>query len=268
MTKNITVKAAPSVIEKVLVGGDLAPLTAEQRVEYHDAVCKSLGLNPLTRPFQYMKLNGKIQLYAAKDCSEQLRRKHKISLEITGRKKEGQIYIVTAKATDSKGRIDESTGVVSLQGLQGNDLANAYMKAETKAKRRVTLSICGLGLLDETEVHDVPNTVRDIKQPAQQAKPSKPAKPISELTQKDMKSLTGLIEESGYSKDDVIELCDKRWQIKSASMLNKKQFAELCQILAGGPPTSEPNEQIEDAQFTEVEPPVQENNERENNGTK
>lgn len=31
-------------------------------------------------------------------------------------------------------------------------MANALMKAETKAKRRVTLSICGLGLLDESEI--------------------------------------------------------------------------------------------------------------------
>jgi hypothetical protein len=30
------------------------------------------------------------------------------------------------------------------------------MKAVTKAKRRVTLSICGLGMLDETEVDSVP----------------------------------------------------------------------------------------------------------------
>lgn len=33
-------------------------------------------------------------------------------------------------------------------------LANALMKAETKAKRRVTLSIAGLGLLDESELED------------------------------------------------------------------------------------------------------------------
>ena len=30
------------------------------------------------------------------------------------------------------------------------------MKAETKAKRRVTLSLCGLGILDETEIDTVP----------------------------------------------------------------------------------------------------------------
>ena len=35
-------------------------------------------------------------------------------------------------------------------------LANAFLKSETKAKRRVTLSICGLGLLDESEVDSIP----------------------------------------------------------------------------------------------------------------
>jgi hypothetical protein len=35
------------------------------------------------------------------------------------------------------------------------------MKAETKAKRRVTLSICGLGLLDESEVEDLNQTPPD-----------------------------------------------------------------------------------------------------------
>jgi len=40
--------------------------------------------------------------------------------------------------------------------LQGESLANALMKAETKAKRRVTLSICGLGMLDETEIGSIP----------------------------------------------------------------------------------------------------------------
>jgi hypothetical protein len=40
--------------------------------------------------------------------------------------------------------------------MQGN-FGNALMKAVTKAKRRVTLSICGLGMLDETEVETIPD---------------------------------------------------------------------------------------------------------------
>ena len=45
-------------------------------------------------------------------------------------------------------------GVVSITGLKGENLANAMMKAETKAKRRATLSICGLGWMDEVEALD------------------------------------------------------------------------------------------------------------------
>jgi hypothetical protein len=62
------------------------------------------------------------------------------------------IYTVTARAEDMTGRTDESCGVVSLKGLMGEARSNKIMCAETKAKRRVTLSICGLGWLDETEV--------------------------------------------------------------------------------------------------------------------
>jgi hypothetical protein len=38
-------------IEQAVMTGDLAELTTAQRAEYYSAVCKSLGLNPLTQPF-------------------------------------------------------------------------------------------------------------------------------------------------------------------------------------------------------------------------
>jgi hypothetical protein len=38
------------VVEKIVLGGDLAGLNAAQRAEYYGAVCRSLGLNPLTKP--------------------------------------------------------------------------------------------------------------------------------------------------------------------------------------------------------------------------
>ena len=144
-------------IEKVLVGGDLGKLSPEQRQEYYLAVCNSLGLNPLTQPFSYITLQGKLTLYARRDCAEQLRKNHKVSLAIDGRERLGELYIVTARATMPDGRYDMSTGVVNLGNLGGEALANALMKAETKAKRRVTLSICGLGFLDETEAEAIPN---------------------------------------------------------------------------------------------------------------
>lgn len=143
-------------IEKVLIGGDLSKLTAEQRVSYYGSVCKSLGLNPLTKPFAYLTLNNKMVLYAQKDCTEQLRTLHNISLTIPAREAIEGVYVVTARAQRVDGRHDESTGAVAIEGLKGEAKANAMMKAETKAKRRVTLSICGLGIMDESEVESVP----------------------------------------------------------------------------------------------------------------
>ena len=143
------------LLESVVIGGDLSGLSAEDRVCYYTKVCESLGLNPLTKPFEYMKLQGKMTLYARKDCTEQLRNLHGISIEIRARELVEDCYIVTARAT-SNGRCDEAIGAVSIQGLKGEARANALMKAETKAKRRVTLSIAGLGMLDEHEVETIP----------------------------------------------------------------------------------------------------------------
>jgi len=145
-------------LEKVVVQGDLSQLTPAERVQYYRAVCESLGLNPLTRPFDYIVLNGRLTLYARKDATDQLRRIHGISVQIVSREfvEPLGLYVVTARATDATGRTDEAVGAVHVQGLKGEALANAIMKAETKAKRRVTLSLVGLGWTDESEVDSIP----------------------------------------------------------------------------------------------------------------
>jgi hypothetical protein len=112
--------------------GDYAKLTEAERGEYYQAVCESLGLNPLTRPLEYLSLNGKLRLYALRDCTDQLRRIHGISIHIVNRERVGDIYIVTARATDKTGREDESTGAVSLGQSKGDAMANQLMRAETK----------------------------------------------------------------------------------------------------------------------------------------
>lgn len=138
-------------IEEVLLSGNLKNLSPADRVIYHDNVCRSLGLNPLTRPFDYLELNGKVVLYARKDATDQLRKLNAVDITEIARERTDDLFIVTVTAVDKAGRRDSSTGAVSVAGLKGEALANALMKAETKAKRRVTLSICGLGMLDETE---------------------------------------------------------------------------------------------------------------------
>lgn len=146
-----------AVMEKVIATGDLEALSAPQRVQYYQAVCTSIGLNPLTQPFQYIKLNGKLTLYATRAATDQIRSLRNVSVTVTTSERIEDVYKVTARATLPDGRTDESIGAVSIGGLKGEALANALMKCETKAKRRVTLSACGLGWLDESEVGSIPN---------------------------------------------------------------------------------------------------------------
>lgn len=171
---------APAIIEQVITAGDLAKLSPQQRANYYGNVCQSLGLNPYTRPFEYISLNGKLTLYARKDATDQLRSLRKVSIEIVSRDTVGGLYVVTARASLPDGRTDEEIGAVSVAGLNGEALANAMMKASTKAKRRVTLSVCGLGWLDESEADSIPDArhVRvDVETGEIQEQPALPQPP-------------------------------------------------------------------------------------------
>jgi hypothetical protein len=153
-----------AIIEKVLLDGDLSKLTPEERLHYYKSVCESLRLNPLTKPFDYIVLDKRLVLYARKDATEQLRKIHGVSITELKTERIEDVFVVTATAKDHEGRTDAATGAVSTEytddggtthKIRGVALANAIMKAETKAKRRVTLSICGLGMFDESELDTV-----------------------------------------------------------------------------------------------------------------
>lgn len=159
-TKAIQTQSKPASgavsLENALLSGDLSSLSSQDRILYYQRTCESLGLNPLTKPFEYIKLNGKLTLYARKDATDQLRNIHGVSIDKPDIQQIDNLIIVTVTAKDSKGRSDSDIGVVPKNDMGGN-LSNALMKAVTKAKRRVTLSICGLGMLDETEIETIPN---------------------------------------------------------------------------------------------------------------
>jgi hypothetical protein len=158
-------------IELALVCNDLSRLTPEQRLSYVKAICESQRLNVLSRPFEYISLNGKLTLYPTKDCAAQLRSRDEIELTVKDRGIIEGVYVVTVLAKNGKGRTDEAIGAVALEypdeyidkqgnarphplagkAMKGKERADAFMKAETKAKRRATLSIAGLGMPEPDE---------------------------------------------------------------------------------------------------------------------
>lgn len=156
-----------NLVAQVIINGDLSKLSAKQRVDYYNGYCQRLGLDAFTKPFDLLKLNGREILYCTRSGAQQLNKLHNVSHMITSRETnaEAGVYLVTSRACLPDGRCTESIGAVNITGLKGEAYANAVMKAETKAKRRATLDLLGLGVLDETEVESIANMPKSEMQP-------------------------------------------------------------------------------------------------------
>lgn len=176
---NQLTKLTTASLEKLFLKGDLSVLSPEEKMSYYNEYCNRLGLDPFTQPFKLLNLNGKEVLYCDRSGTQQLSKLHNVSHEIKSREVINDCYVVTAQAS-VEGRRTESIGAVPItkaggewttsqsgkkffkpdgtfKPLTGDDLCNAMMKAETKAKRRATLDLLGLGVLDETEIETIPN---------------------------------------------------------------------------------------------------------------
>lgn len=198
-------------ISSLILTGDLRQLSSEEKMQYYGKLCKSLGLNPLTKPFDYIILNGKEILYANKNCAEQLRLLHGISVVDSTQEIINNMCIVKVKVQDKNGRYDIGTGVVPLGNLSGDALANALMKAETKAKRRATLSLCGLGMLDETELEtiNIQHTEPELKNIVDNR-----AEAIEKL-KKLPDEIKTRMRQKGMKLDDAIKLCEvAKWNVE------------------------------------------------------
>lgn len=71
-----------ALLEKVITNNDLGGLSPLEKVQHIKNVCESLGLNPLTKPIQLLKFQGKEIAYFTKDATEQLRKNNNISIKI------------------------------------------------------------------------------------------------------------------------------------------------------------------------------------------
>ena len=146
-------------VEQALAVGDMSKLSAEHRTQYYNALCLSIGLNPLTRPFGYFKDDdGKIVMYARKECAEQLRKRERVSVKETGREWiEEHMLAISVTASTPDGREEDEIGIVYLANKDGKPYtgqyrANMMMKCLTKAKRRATLGLVGLGFPSEDDM--------------------------------------------------------------------------------------------------------------------
>ena len=162
----------PAALESLVLRGDISGLTADQKVQHYLGMCRILGLDAATQPLAYLRLSGKEVLYVTRGATDRLAAMHSLNREIIDGPKVidlagTKLVIAVCRATLPGGRYETATATLPL-----SDPATVLMKAETKAKRRATLAILGLGLLDETEVDSIPG--------AQTVEPA-PARPMIDL---------------------------------------------------------------------------------------
>jgi hypothetical protein len=156
-----------AVTASIIIDGDLSRLHPSDKVLYYRGYCERLGLDPFTKPFDLLRLQGREVLYLTRSGAQQLNKMHGVSHQIISRElmQEPGIFQVIARATLPDGRFTESMSAVSIANLKGEQYCNALMKAETKAKRRSTLDLLGLGILSEEEAVTLPGERVEIAPP-------------------------------------------------------------------------------------------------------
>lgn len=174
MDQTTTARVVASLVQR----GDISALTAEERTRYYVSLCESLGLNPTTQPFAILRLNGKEVLYPTRGATDQLAAIHRVNREIVDGPRlidlaGTKLVYCLCRASLPNGRVETATATVPLQ-----DPVNVLMRCETKAKRRATLSILGLAMLDETELETIPSHLKSQGTPIEV--PGAPALSTSE----------------------------------------------------------------------------------------
>ena len=161
-------------------GQDTRALDKNQRRAVLVELARKLGLNPLSNAVMFLLTNGRETLYVTKQGTDQIAAAARLQREtikgpevvtIEGRK----LVFCQVRATHPDGRSEVSTATLALM-----DPVNDLMKCETKAKRRATLSVCGLGLLAEDEIETIPGAQRVPMSTTETAQATETAAPTGE----------------------------------------------------------------------------------------
>jgi len=137
--------------ERLIIHNDLTKLSAKERLDFYRAKCRWYGLDWRLAPFDYIMTKQGVKLHLNATGTDLLRAQKKITIVDSKWEIVGQLVVSTVEGQMPDGRRDREIGAVSIANARGDDLANAIMKSMTKAKRRLVISMGGIGTDEDTE---------------------------------------------------------------------------------------------------------------------
>jgi hypothetical protein len=142
--------------ELALMRGNLQGLTKGQIADVVAMLADKMGVDPSLAPIDVIPTReGKLVPYINARGAAQLRRMHNlevIAMELV--KERPGLVVLRCTLRRGDGSTDMAIGAAEYREDRPQDEANAWMRAETKAKRRATMSAVGIfleGPSDEVE---------------------------------------------------------------------------------------------------------------------
>ena len=228
--------AEPAVVEQ-LIRGDVSSVPREALLRYVFTFCERVGISPLAVPFSLLKTQRGMQLVANRNFYDAVASKYSVSRECVG---EGffegtKLYYTRYRATTPDGRVTEDMALVDTAGLNGNDLANAIMKAHTKGRNRVTRAHLGFPFPDETEAETVPGaSVVSIEEMpnAGNGEPPAPEPEPPKANDQQIKRIHALAKKIGMDEKAYRAFLEQRFGVRSSKSLTPEQAEELAREMA------------------------------------
>jgi len=137
--------------------GSVGHMNDKQRNMLIVAISKEIGISPALSPIIIIETGGVEKLYLTAGATNALAASQKLSRKIVNHHIDSNNLIasMTVKVESPEGRSEEGVAFISIGEFQGGkfqmkkgeELANTFMKLQTKAFRRATLAFVGAGHL-------------------------------------------------------------------------------------------------------------------------
>lgn len=146
------------IAQRALMRGDLRGLDKDQIASVVATMTERMGVSPALAPIDIIPTReGKLVLYINARGAAELRKRHGISIDsLEPIKTDPDVVVLRCVVSDPDGKRDSAIGACEYDPARPGTIARAWMVAETRAKRRATMSAVGIFLEAESDEVEAP----------------------------------------------------------------------------------------------------------------